>query len=134
MLLPDKSLVVSLLRCYRAWEVVVLAEPHDLASRRHLEDVAYTLCVLMGQRTTRDAITEAEFYLGWARSVMPAVDVMSRDGGNQSRESSGPRRAASSHDPGAPDSDSSCSEPKARQGVFHGAGRIHDDDRAGRSA
>ncbi|GAA1319079.1 hypothetical protein GCM10009647_050520 [Streptomyces sanglieri] len=82
MLLPDKSLVVSLLRRYRAWEVVVLAEPHDLTSRRHLEDVAYTLCVLMGQRTTRDAITEAEFYLGWARSVVSAAVVRSRDGGN----------------------------------------------------
>ncbi|WP_406384991.1 DUF5133 domain-containing protein [Streptomyces sp. NBC_01618] len=86
MLLPDKSLVDSLLRRYRAWEVVVLAEPHDLASRRHLEDVAYTLCVLMGQRTTRDAITEAEFYLGWARSVMPAANAMTRDGGKQSRD------------------------------------------------
>ncbi|MFD7493675.1 DUF5133 domain-containing protein [Streptomyces sp. NPDC059832] len=82
MLHPDKSLVVSLLRRYRAWEVVVLAEPHDLASRRHLEDVAYTLCVLMGQRTTRDAISEAEFYLGWDRSVVPAAVVRSRDGGN----------------------------------------------------
>lgn len=82
MLLPDKSLVVSLLRRCRAWEVVLLAEPHDLASRRHLEDVAYTLWTLMGQRTTRDAISEAEFYLGWSRSVVPAVVVRSRDGGN----------------------------------------------------
>ncbi|MER6104078.1 DUF5133 domain-containing protein [Streptomyces sp. NPDC001832] len=87
MLLPDKSLVDSLLRRYRAWEVVVQAEPHDLAGRRHLEDVAYTLCVLMGQRTTRDAIAEAESYLGWPRSVMSAADVMSRDGGGQSRGS-----------------------------------------------
>lgn len=82
MLLPDKSLVVSLLRRYRAWELVVLAEPHDLAGRRRLDDVAYTLCVLMGQRTTRDAISEAEFYLGWARSVAPTAVVRSRDGGN----------------------------------------------------
>ncbi|MGW1847874.1 DUF5133 domain-containing protein [Streptomyces sp. NPDC001966] len=44
MLLPDKSLVVSLLRHFRAWEVVLLPEPHDLASRRHLKDLVYTLC------------------------------------------------------------------------------------------
>ncbi|MER5362161.1 DUF5133 domain-containing protein [Streptomyces sp. NPDC002785] len=112
MLLPDKSLVDSLLRRYRAWEVVVLAEPHDQPSRRHLEDVAYTLCVLMGQRTTRDAIAEAETYLGWPRSMMPAADVASRDGGRPSLESSGPRRAASSRDPGSPESDSSCLKAK----------------------
>ncbi|WP_405708841.1 MULTISPECIES: DUF5133 domain-containing protein [unclassified Streptomyces] len=85
MLLPDKSMVVSLLRRFRAWEVVLLAEPHDLAKGcRRLADVAYTLCVLMGQRTTRDAISEAEFYLGWARSVVPAAVARSRGGNSAS--------------------------------------------------
>ncbi|MFE6495900.1 DUF5133 domain-containing protein [Streptomyces sp. NPDC057748] len=102
MLLPDKSMIVSLLRLFRAWEVVLLAEPHDLAGRRHLEDDAYTLCVLMGQRTrdlcvlmgqrtTRDAISEAKFCLGWARSVVSAAVARSRDGGNSASEKRAPR-------------------------------------------
>ncbi|WP_063779684.1 MULTISPECIES: DUF5133 domain-containing protein [unclassified Streptomyces] len=63
MLLPDRHLVADLLSRYRAWERLVLADPLDDATRARFEDVAYTLCVLMGQRTAREAILKAESYL-----------------------------------------------------------------------
>jgi hypothetical protein len=63
MLLPDRHLVADLLGRYRAWERLVLADPLDVITRRRFEDVAYTLCVLMGQRTAREAISKAESYL-----------------------------------------------------------------------
>jgi hypothetical protein len=69
MLLPDRHLVADLLGRYRAWERLVLADPHDTATRRRFEDVAYTLCVLMGQRTAREAICRAESYLRRIRPV-----------------------------------------------------------------
>ncbi|MET9551860.1 DUF5133 domain-containing protein [Streptomyces sp. NPDC006645] len=64
MLLPDKAGLAQLLRRYRTWEQLVLQEPHNSARRRRLDDVAYTLCVLMGHRTAHDAIRAAESYLG----------------------------------------------------------------------
>ncbi|WP_044365457.1 DUF5133 domain-containing protein [Streptomyces natalensis] len=63
MLLPDKTVLASHLRRYRLWEDLVHAEPRDPARRRRLEDVAYTLCVLTGRRTAREAVTAAESYL-----------------------------------------------------------------------
>lgn len=63
MLLPDKAGLAQLLRRYRTWERLVLREPHDPVRRRRLDDVAYTLCVLMGHRTAHEAIRAAESYL-----------------------------------------------------------------------
>ncbi|MFF3752589.1 DUF5133 domain-containing protein [Streptomyces sp. NPDC002018] len=69
MLLPDRHLVADLLARYRAWERLVLADPLDETTRGRFEDVAYTLCVLMGQRTAREAIWHAETYLRRTRPV-----------------------------------------------------------------
>ncbi|MFB7632163.1 DUF5133 domain-containing protein [Streptomyces sp. NPDC056149] len=69
MLLPDKSVLASLLRRYRVCERVVLADPHDPVARRRLEDLAYTLCVLMGRRNVHEAIIEGERYLAEGRTV-----------------------------------------------------------------
>ncbi|MFE4373060.1 DUF5133 domain-containing protein [Streptomyces sp. NPDC056835] len=69
MLLPDRHLVADLLARYRAWERLVLADPLDEDTRGRFEDVAYTLCVLMGQRTAREAIWQAEAYLRRIRPV-----------------------------------------------------------------
>ncbi|GGT78947.1 DUF5133 domain-containing protein [Streptomyces lateritius] len=66
MLLPDRNTVDRLLRHYRAQERVVLARPCDLSIRRRFEDTAYTLCVLMGERTAREAVHAAERYVGKA--------------------------------------------------------------------
>ncbi|WP_329454257.1 DUF5133 domain-containing protein [Streptomyces sp. NBC_01497] len=81
MLLPDRHLVADLLGRYRAWERLVLADPYDETTRRRFEDVAYTLCVLMGQRTAREAILKAESYLRHIRPVPLFADADSARGG-----------------------------------------------------
>ncbi|MFI8520687.1 DUF5133 domain-containing protein [Streptomyces sp. NPDC085481] len=63
MLLPDRNAIDRLIRNYRAQERHVLARPCDLSARRRFEDTAYTLCVLMGERTALAAIQAAERYL-----------------------------------------------------------------------
>ncbi|WP_373979146.1 DUF5133 domain-containing protein [Streptomyces sp. TLI_146] len=67
MLLPDKHTLERLLSHYRAHERAVLAQPHEPALRRRFEDTAYTLCVLMGERTAREAVHAAERYLARTR-------------------------------------------------------------------
>ncbi|MFJ3583207.1 DUF5133 domain-containing protein [Streptomyces sp. NPDC090127] len=69
MLLPDRNTIDRLLRHYRSQERVVLASPCDLSIRRSFEDTAYTLCVLMGERTAREAVHAAERYVGGAHSA-----------------------------------------------------------------
>lgn len=64
MLLPDKTVLASILSRYRSSERRVLAEPHNAVVRRRFEDLTYTLCVLMGCRTAAEAVVAAEFYLG----------------------------------------------------------------------
>ncbi|MFG2143078.1 DUF5133 domain-containing protein [Streptomyces sp. NPDC048696] len=63
MLLPDKIILARLLFHYRAQERSVLANPHEPNLRGRFEDTAYTLCVLMGERTAREAAAAAERYL-----------------------------------------------------------------------
>ncbi|MEV4428914.1 DUF5133 domain-containing protein [Streptomyces sp. R-07] len=63
MLLPDRNTVDRLLRHFRAQERTVLDRPTDLSARRRFEDTAYTLCVLMGVRTAREAVLAAERYV-----------------------------------------------------------------------
>ncbi|MBZ3901657.1 MULTISPECIES: DUF5133 domain-containing protein [Streptomyces] len=63
MLLPAKNEVARHLRRYRTWERVMLASPTDRAARDSFEDSGYTLCVLMGKRCAREAVTAAERYL-----------------------------------------------------------------------
>ncbi|MEU9859978.1 DUF5133 domain-containing protein [Streptomyces sp. NPDC047971] len=62
MLLPDRNTIDRLLRHYRAQERAAQARPGDLSVRRRFEDTAYTLCVLMGERTAREAVRAAERY------------------------------------------------------------------------
>ncbi|MFJ8659841.1 DUF5133 domain-containing protein [Streptomyces sp. NPDC093795] len=69
MLLPDRNTVDRLLRHYRAQERTVLARPCDLSARRRFEDTAYTLCVLMGERTAREAVHAAERYVAGSRTA-----------------------------------------------------------------
>ncbi|MEW1699130.1 DUF5133 domain-containing protein [Streptomyces sp. NPDC093249] len=67
MLLPDTKTVDRLLRHYRAQERTVLARPLDLSARSRFEDTAYTLCVLMGERTAPAAVRAAERHLAGKR-------------------------------------------------------------------
>ena len=73
MLLPDRNTIDRLLHHYRAQERIVLARPGDLGIRRRFEDTAYTLCVLMGERTAREAVHAAEHYVGRSTAVAPHV-------------------------------------------------------------
>lgn len=97
MLLPDKAGLAQLLRRYRTWEQLVLQEPHNSVRRRRLDDVAYTLCVLMGHRTAHDAIRAAESYLGRgprgdrklrARGILRARNHNGGNDGSDSRSDS----------------------------------------------
>ncbi|MFI9209377.1 MULTISPECIES: DUF5133 domain-containing protein [unclassified Streptomyces] len=67
MLLPDTNTVDRLLRHYRTQERSVLDSPCDLSVRRRFEDTAYTLCVLMGERTAHEAVRAAERYVSQGR-------------------------------------------------------------------
>lgn len=69
MLLPAKNEVARHLRRYRTWERAMLASPTDRAARENFENSGYTLCVLMGKRCAREAVTAAERYL---RTSLPA--------------------------------------------------------------
>ncbi|GAA3398865.1 DUF5133 domain-containing protein [Streptomyces roseoviridis] len=81
MLLPDRNTIARLLRNFRAQERHVLARPHDLAARRRFEDTAYTLCVLMGERTARQAVLAAERYTAEPAGARVQVCGSSRTGG-----------------------------------------------------
>ncbi|MBT2366081.1 DUF5133 domain-containing protein [Streptomyces sp. ISL-10] len=63
MLMPDTSVITRLIARYRAQEHHLLAAPHDEHARRRFEDTAYTLCVLMCERTAREAVLAAERYV-----------------------------------------------------------------------
>ncbi|MFF9345118.1 MULTISPECIES: DUF5133 domain-containing protein [unclassified Streptomyces] len=69
MLLPDRNTVERLLRHYRTQEQGVLAGSCDLSARRRFEDTAYTLCVLMGVRSTAEALRAAERYVASRASL-----------------------------------------------------------------
>lgn len=73
MLLPDRNTIEQLLRSYRAQERQTLAMPCDASVRSRFEDTAYTLCVLMGVRTAREAVHAAEHYLAQPRPVVAAM-------------------------------------------------------------
>ncbi|MFB7542318.1 DUF5133 domain-containing protein [Streptomyces zaomyceticus] len=78
MLLPDRNTVDRLLRHYRAQERTVLARPCDLSARRRFEDTAYTLCVLMGERTAREAVHAAEHYVAVDPAARQALEGLPR--------------------------------------------------------
>lgn len=67
MLLPDLAVITGLMARYRAHEHRFLAAPHDGEARMRFEDTAYTLCVLMGERTAREAVVAAERYVARGR-------------------------------------------------------------------
>ncbi|MYY12117.1 DUF5133 domain-containing protein [Streptomyces sp. SID4919] len=76
MLLPDKPQVAFLLERYRAWERLMLANPSNGTVRGRFEDTAYTLCVLMGRRSAREAALAAEHYLGTRKSPCTVSDPL----------------------------------------------------------
>ncbi|MCT9092451.1 DUF5133 domain-containing protein [Streptomyces sp. ASQP_92] len=90
MLLPDKAALARLLTRYRTQERSVLAQPHRADLHRALEDTAYTLCVLMDERTVQAAVRAAERYLGRAgHSPVPERPPARTEPGGDRRHSSG---------------------------------------------
>lgn len=80
MLMPDADVIARLMARYRAQEHLLLAAPHDPTVRSRFEDTAYTLCVLMGERTAREAILAAERYVGRARLAPHRIEGPSASG------------------------------------------------------
>lgn len=80
MLMPDAAVIAGLMARYRAQENLVLCAPHDATARSRFEDTAYTLCVLMGERTAREAMIAAERYLGRARPAGQRAEGRSSSG------------------------------------------------------
>ncbi|MFD9337995.1 DUF5133 domain-containing protein [Streptomyces sp. NPDC060028] len=62
-LLPGRSRAEEVLGRFRACRDRVRATPGDADARQALDDVAYTLCVLMGRRNPHQAVRAAEEYL-----------------------------------------------------------------------
>lgn len=66
MLKPHVRTVAAALHAYRSAWAGLLRDPASPHSYRRLDDAAYTLCVLMGQRNAADAAAKAERFLARA--------------------------------------------------------------------
>ncbi|MCX5384298.1 DUF5133 domain-containing protein [Streptomyces sp. NBC_00083] len=74
MLSPHWYVVHELLSLLRSRERRAARAPLDSGARQARDDAAYTLCVLMGERTIAAAVKAAEHYLARSRqAVLPAV-------------------------------------------------------------
>ncbi|MEU6217802.1 DUF5133 domain-containing protein [Streptomyces sp. NPDC047022] len=62
MLVPDPKVVRGLLTRYASLQIA-LAERHTPERARELEDVSYTLCVMMGTRGVHDAVAAGDALL-----------------------------------------------------------------------
>ncbi|MGP4010838.1 DUF5133 domain-containing protein [Streptomyces sp. 4N124] len=76
MLMPHVRTVAAALHAYRSAWTGLLRDPASPHSYRRLDDAAYTLCVLMGQRNAADAAAKAERFLARAE---PAADGSVRE-------------------------------------------------------
>ncbi|WP_053748321.1 DUF5133 domain-containing protein [Streptomyces sp. MMG1533] len=65
MLVPDPKVVRKLLTRYASLRIAQ-AEREREATARELEDVSYTLCVMMGTSDIRDAVGRADALLAGA--------------------------------------------------------------------
>ncbi|MGW2823562.1 DUF5133 domain-containing protein [Streptomyces sp. NPDC001443] len=66
MLVPDPKVVRRLLTRYASLQIARAERDGLAAAARELEDVSYTLCVLMGTEGVREAITRADALLAAA--------------------------------------------------------------------
>ncbi|MGW0390695.1 DUF5133 domain-containing protein [Streptomyces sp. NPDC003042] len=62
-LLPSRASTGEILARFRDCRARLSVEPADEEARRAMDDVVYTLCVLMGRSTAHDAVTAAERHL-----------------------------------------------------------------------
>ncbi|MGC3002290.1 DUF5133 domain-containing protein [Streptomyces sp. G35A] len=68
MLVPDPKVVRQLLTRYATLRIAQ-AQNHSPTAARELEDVSYTLCVMMGRADIHDAIAEADALLDKGRPL-----------------------------------------------------------------
>ncbi|KUJ58105.1 DUF5133 domain-containing protein [Streptomyces sp. NPDC093228] len=73
MLVPDSKVVRGLLTRYASLQIA-LAERETPERVRELEDVSYTLCIMMGTRSVFDAISAADALLGAEARVVGAQE------------------------------------------------------------
>ncbi|MFI1168187.1 DUF5133 domain-containing protein [Streptomyces sp. NPDC020801] len=76
MLVPDPKVVRTLLTRYASLKIAQ-AERERAEAARELEDVSYTLCVMMGTTSIHDAIARADALLlapGRTADVAPDTD------------------------------------------------------------
>ncbi|WP_405883787.1 DUF5133 domain-containing protein [Streptomyces sp. NBC_01136] len=64
--MPHARTAAAALRAYRSAWAALLRDPLSSLSYCRLDDAAYTLCVLMGQRNAADAVAQAESLLARA--------------------------------------------------------------------
>ncbi|GFN00930.1 hypothetical protein Sfulv_57400 [Streptomyces fulvorobeus] len=62
-LLPSRARTEQVLTEFRKRQALLAAAPSDRSARQALDDAAYTLCVLLGRTTVRDAVDAAELHL-----------------------------------------------------------------------
>ncbi|MDH6514513.1 hypothetical protein M2164_000991 [Streptomyces sp. SAI-208] len=72
MLIPDPKAVRTLLTRYASLRIAQ-AERESPATARELEDVSYTLCVMMGTTDVREAVARAD-------ALLPAAGCADPDG------------------------------------------------------
>ncbi|MEU3375253.1 DUF5133 domain-containing protein [Streptomyces sp. NPDC006711] len=69
MLSPHRYVVHELLALLRSRERRAARAPQDVGARQARDDAAYTLCVLMGERSLAAAVRAAERHLAHGRYV-----------------------------------------------------------------
>jgi hypothetical protein len=80
VLVPDPKVVRKLLTRYASLRIAD-AERGDPATTRELEDVSYTLCVMMGTTGIRDAVAKADtLLLGVGRTASAVREPAGRGG------------------------------------------------------
>ncbi|MEV5427887.1 DUF5133 domain-containing protein [Streptomyces sp. NPDC052701] len=80
MLVPDPKVVRNLLTRYASLQIAQAERPSPAAARE-LDDVSYTLCVMMGTTSIHDAIAKADELL-LAKGRPTAVPAADPDGEN----------------------------------------------------
>ncbi|WP_175439120.1 DUF5133 domain-containing protein [Streptomyces vilmorinianum] len=62
-LLPGRGRTAEVLNRFRECQARLRRAPGDAAAHTAMDDIAYTLCVLMARRTVHEAVTAAEQHL-----------------------------------------------------------------------
>lgn len=78
MLVPDRKAVRELLTRYASLRIAQ-AERHTPTAARELEDVSYTLCVMMGTSAIHEAIAKADVLL-LTKETSQAADADGENG------------------------------------------------------